>query len=884
MVRNVTGRCDGASVKTRDPDHRADGPVSCLYLISSDLMQYSMKSLPVEEILPFLKEAVLSKPSVVLQAPPGAGKTTRVPIALLDIITPEKGGIIMLEPRRIAAASAARWMAKGLNEQVGETIGYSVRFESRVSKKTRIEVVTEGILTRRIQADPGLGGVSIVIFDEFHERSLHADLALALCLDLRRALREDLKIVIMSATLDCGPISALLDGAPVISSSGKVFPVEERYLPDKAGPLTQRIAGAVDKAMRETSGDILVFLPGAGEIHACNCAIDEMPGIRGKGITVHPLYADLPFEEQERAILPSGKRKVILATNIAETSLTIEGVGVVIDSGLTRRLQYDPSIGMNRLVTVPVSKASAEQRKGRAGRLGPGVCYRLYGRNVFDSMLPFAPPEMSVSDLSSLVLELAVWGVREPSVLSWLDKPPSLSWQAAVRLLMDLGAIDKSCAVTQEGKKMARLPLHPRLARLLLRAEELGCLLLGSDIAALLSERDIIRRPTAAGRMLSDSDPEIATRTEILEEWRKGSKVADISDIWALRKVDRVAGQLVRLMGGVRKGNGQNVALPDLISQLLLNAFPDRIAQLRRGEDGHFLLPQGRGVRLTSTTGLNKSPFIIAVNVDAGSKAEGVVHLASPISEELIRREYAGRIETVKRIDWERREERIIATVEERIGAIIVSSRPFSPTDEEALPVLCDAIRLSPGMLLFSKEARQFQGRCALIKRVFPEEQWPDLSDERLLSDPKGWLLPWLRGLRSRQDIRNMDILHALKGQLTWQLARLLEERAPSAIVVPSGHRVALDYTSRDVPVLAVKLQEMFGLADTPSIADGRVTVLLHLLSPARRPVQITQDLKGFWNSGYQQVKKELKGRYPKHPWPDDPWNAIPTRKTKRRP
>ncbi len=842
-----------------------------------------MKPLPVDEILPLLKEAVSCNRSVVLHAPPGAGKTTRVPLALLQIIAPEEGRIIMLEPRRIAATSAARWMAKGLGEQVGETVGYSIRFDSRASEKTRVEVVTEGILTRRIQSDPGLGGVSMVIFDEFHERSLHADLAMALCLDLRRVLREDLKILVMSATLDVGPIAALLDGAPVISSEGKDFPVEERYLPEKTGHLPQRIAGAVDKAIGDTSGDILVFLPGAAEIHACDRAIEAMAGIRRKEITVHPLYGDLPFEEQERAILPSEKRKIILATNIAETSLTIEGVSVVIDSGLTRRLQYDPSTGMNRLITVTVSKASAEQRKGRAGRLRPGICYRLYSQNAFNSMLPFAPPEILVSDLSSLALELAVWGVKDPLVLSWLNAPTAPGWKSAVRLLLDLGALDESGAVTPEGREMARLPLHPRLALLLLRAKELGYLGLGSDIAALLSERDIIRRPMTAGQMVRDSDPDIATRTDILLEWRKERIAPDNVDPWALRAVDRIAGQLVRLIGGPRKGNEQNIATPDMVSRLLLNAFPDRIAQLRQGADGHFVLSQGRGVRLASTTRLSKSPFIVAVNVDAGSKAEGIVHLAAPLTEELIRREYAGRIEAIRRVGWERREERIVATVEERIGAIVLSSRPFNPTDEEALPVLCDSIGLSPGMLFFRKEARQFQGRVALMKRAFPHENWPDLSDEHLLSNLKEWLLPWLRGKRSSQEIRNMDILPAIRARLSREQARLLQERAPSAIAVPSGHSVEIDYALGDVPVLAVKLQEMFGLADTPAIADGRVKVLLHLLSPARRPVQITRDLKGFWNSGYQQVKRELKGRYPKHPWPDDPWNAVPTRRTKRR-
>jgi ATP-dependent helicase HrpB len=842
-----------------------------------------MESFPIDEILTRLKEAVSANPSVVLHAPPGAGKTTRVPLALLDIFPSEKGRVIMLEPRRIAATSAARWMAKGLGEQVGETIGYSIRFDSRVSKKTRVEVVTEGILTRRIQADPGLEGVSMVIFDEFHERSLHADLALALCLDLRRGLREDLKVLVMSATLECGPVASLLGGAPVISSEGRGFPVEERYLMEKTRPLPKRIAGAVDTAMREASGDVLVFLPGAAEIRACNQAIDRMPSIRGMGITVHPLYGDLPFEEQEQAILPSGKRKIILATNIAETSLTIEGVGVVIDSGLTRRLQYDPSTGMNRLITISVSKASAEQRKGRAGRLSPGVCYRLYSRNAFHAMVPFAQPEMLASELSSLALELAVWGVKQPSALSWLDPPPASAWEQAVQLLLDLGALDKSVSVTSEGRTMARIPLHPRLARLLLRAEELGCPRLGADIAALLSERDILRRSMSTGRMVRDSEPDIAVRTDFLEEWRKGSVALDNLDPWALKAVDRISGQLIGLMHRRPKGAVQGIAGPDAISRLLLSAFPDRVAQLRQEGDGHFVLSQGRGVRLPSTTGLSKSPYIVAVNVDAGEKAEGIVYLAAPLSAELIRRDCSGRIGTLRRVEWDRHGEKIIATVEERVGAVVLSSRPFSPSDEEALPILCEAVSSTPGMLIFSSEARQFQGRVAFMRRTFPDEDWPDLSDERLLSSLTEWLLAWLRGRRSSQDIKKMDILPALKARLPWEQTRLLEDRAPTTIVVPSGHRVQIDYAAGDVPVLAVKLQEMFGLADTPAIAGGRVKVLLHLLSPARRPVQITKDLKGFWNSGYQQVKRELKGRYPKHPWPDDPWNAVPTRRTKRR-
>src|SRR5208337_2517337 len=396
---------------------------------------------PIDDILPELKEAVLKNPSVVLHAPPGAGKTTRVPLVLLDVLPPERGRIIVLEPRRIAAVSAARWMARTLGQQAGETVGYSIRFESRVSSSTRIEVVTEGILTRRIQTDPGLKGVAMVIFDEFHERSLHADLALALCLDIRSSLREDLKLLVMSATLECGPISALLGGAPVITSGGKIFPVGERYIAARSDMLlTELVAGAVSAALSEASGDILVFLPGAGEIRACARALQSLAVLRRDGVSIYSLYGDLPFEEQERAILPSPERKIVLATNIAETSLTIEGVGVVIDSGLTRRLQYDPSTGINRLMTASVSKASAEQRKGRAGRTGPGICYRLYSRYTFQSMVPFTPPEILVTDLSSLVLELAAWGVKDPLELKWLDPPPAASWDASVHLLNDMGA------------------------------------------------------------------------------------------------------------------------------------------------------------------------------------------------------------------------------------------------------------------------------------------------------------------------------------------------------------------------------------------------------------------------------------------------------------
>jgi ATP-dependent helicase HrpB len=832
------------------------------------------KSYPIDEILPGIKETVLANSSAVLQAPPGSGKTTRIPLALLEVIPPEKGRILMLEPRRIAAVSAARWMAKTLGEEIGGTMGYSIRFESRVSEKTRIEVVTEGILTRRIQTNPGLEGVAMVIFDEFHERSLQADLALALCLDIRRTLRKDLKILVMSATLDCGPVASLLAGAPVISSAGKAHPVEERYRPDEQDkPIPARITATVLTALRETSGDILVFLPGGGEIRACCESLRATLEGKAAGISIHPLYGDLPFEEQERAILPSAKRKIVLATNIAETSLTIEGVKVVIDSGLTRRLQHDPATGMNRLVTVSVSRAAADQRKGRAGRLGPGVCYRLYSHHAFQGMIPFTPPEMLSADLSPLILELAVWGVKDPVELSWLSPPPKAAWESGRRLLIDLGALDPDGSATPVGRSMARLPLHPRLGRLSQRAAELGCPRLGADLAAILSERDILRREGAGS--------DLGGRLDLLRRWRKQKEAPRGIDPWALRAVDRASQQLLHLIAGDSRACREEQG--PTLSRLLLRAFPDRIAKRREEGDGRFILCHGRGVRLPSASLLTKSPYIIAAHVDAGEKAEGMVHLAEPIAEDLLREELSESIERIRRVEWDKREGRIIATLEEKLGALQLSARPFAPTEEEVTPLLCEAVRSGSARIVFSEEARQLQGRVSLMKTTFPAENWPDLSESRLLFVTEEWLMTWLKGIRTREQLATLDLLPPLRARLSREQQRLLTERAPISLLVPSGHRVTLDYVSGDIPILAVKLQEMFGLADTPKIADGRIKVLLHLLSPAGKPVQVTQDLKGFWNTGYQQVKKELKGRYPKHPWPDDPWKAVPTRQAKPR-
>ncbi len=843
----------------------------------------SMPPCPIDPVLPELKKAILGGPAVVLQAPPGSGKTTRVPLALLEAMSPAKGRIIMLEPRRIAAVAAARWMARLLGEAVGKTIGYTIRFDRRISKETRLEVVTEGILTRRLIDDPGLEGVAMIIFDEFHERSLQADMALALSLDIQRGLREDLKLLVMSATIETAPIAALLGDAPVITAAGETFPVTEHFLPEGGRPggrgetWKDHMVNAVRIALKDTTGDILVFLPGAGEIHRAADSLRDIVSSGKEPVSLHPLYGDLPFAEQERAIMPGARRRIVLATNIAETSLTIEGVRVVIDGGLVRRLQYDPGTGMNRLVTVTISRASAIQRRGRAGRVGPGTCYRLYSRHGYDSMVPFAPPEILTSDLSSLVLELAAWGVTDPSALSWLDPPPQGAWEGARRLLVDLDALNGNGTVTSMGRAMAGLPLHPRLGRLLLRATDSGHLRLGADLAALLSERDIMRRDYGDRQGV-----DISERLFMLQHWRKEKEAPPGTDPQAFQSVERAAGQL-RELAGAPSGRMVCTIKGDLVSSLLLHAYPDRVALRRAEGEDRYLLAQGRGVRLPRGSVLKANPFLVAVHLDSGEKAEGTIHMAEAVTEETIREELGAHIETLRQVEWDRQEGRIVSFLTERLGALTLSAKPFSAPDEEVIPILAHAIRSGAATLTFGREARQLQGRVALLGRAFPGENWPDLSEAALLSSVEAWLSPRLAGVRTKERLAGMALLPALKDLLSREQAYRLDREAPTDIVVPSGRSIALDYTTGELPVLAVKLQEMFGLAATPTVARGRVPVLLHLLSPAGRPVQITRDLSGFWEKGYLQVKKELQGRYPKHPWPDDPWNAVPTHRTSRR-
>ncbi|AJE03052.1 ATP-dependent helicase HrpB [Geobacter pickeringii] len=841
-----------------------------------------MSSFPIDDVIPDLLTALEGSRTAVLQAPPGAGKTTRVPLALLKAPWLGNGRIVMLEPRRLAATNAARWMAKSLGDEVGGTIGYAIRFDRKISSRTRVEVVTEGILTRRLHSDPFLEGVGVVIFDEFHERSIHADLALALCRDVQLGLREDLRIIVMSATLDAGPLAALLGNAPVISSTGRSHPVDLRYLSAESGDdIATLVSRGVARALAETDGDILAFLPGAGEIRRCERILAESGLTRD--ILVAPLYGDLSFEAQERAIVPAARRKVVLATNIAETSLTIEGVSTVVDGGFCRRLRFDPATGLNRLAVERISAASATQRAGRAGRLGPGVCYRLWTDHTHHALIPADPPEITISDLAPLALDLAAWGVADFSSLAWLDSPPSAALEEGKRLLAGLGAVDRKGRITEIGRRMAELPLHPRLAHMLLLGKERGWGALACDVAALLSERDIFRGGERSGAG-ERSDSDMLERVEALARWRTDkSGAGGRGDLQACRTVDRTAAHLRRL---IAVKAGENAAAPgsEAVGLQLAGAYPDRIALAREGGGRRYLLANGRGARLSERSSVHDEPLMVAYVVDRGEGGDDLIRQASVLGREAFRREFAEGICRQRVVSWDGREGRVVAREEERYGALVLGSRPVAATADEASGALLEGITRGGGidLLGWSPRAQQMRARVRFLGRIFPDEGWPDFSDGQLLATLAAWLGPHLAGVRTLAAVASVDLLPPLQALLDWEHLRRLDDEAPTHLAVPSGSRLPLDYGTDGPPVLAVKLQEMFGLADTPTVARGRVPVVVHLLSPAGRPLQVTTDLRGFWNGAYREVKKEMKGRYPKHPWPDDPWSAMPTRKTKK--
>jgi len=838
-----------------------------------------MSTLPIDAALPALLNALNDRNEVVLQAPPGAGKTTRVPLALLGEEWLKEQTIVMLEPRRLAARAAAERMASELGERVGETVGYRIRLDSKVGPKTRIEVVTEGILARRLQEDPSLERVGLVIFDEFHLRNLDADLALALTLNGREMLRDDvpLKVLLMSATLEGERLSRLLDDAPIVTSEGRMYPVTTIWgAPYQSGDyLDQRVVSTCLDALEEQGGSLLVFLPGQAEIRRVHQSLKDRLGNR-EDVLLCPLHGELELTAQRAAIdpPPAGKRKVVLATNIAETSVTIEGVRVVIDSGLERVPRFDPRSGMTRLDTQRISKASATQRAGRAGRLEPGVCYRLWSEAQHDQLPAYGTPELQQADLAGLALQLSRWGVL-PTDLKWLDVPPAAAYSQACDLLVRLGALGEDRKLTKHGQAMAELPAHPRIAHLLLRGHALGLGQLACDIAALLGERDIQRGAGA----------DIHNRLAIVS----GEQRAERSEQGGAQRARQLAKQYRSYLRHPIATPVIDPEHPRWVGALLALAYPDRVAQQRRAGGAEYRLANGRAAMFTESDVLMKHSWLVIA--DLGSRQgqrEERIYLAADFDEQLFNSVLKEQVRQVDELDWDEREGVLRAERQLKVGELVLSSAPMANLDEEArAQALINYIRRKGIELLpWTPELRQWQARVALLRDLDLEKgstsDWPDLRDQVLLESLGEWLTPYITKVTRLSHFGQIDLPSILRTLLPWPLPQQLEAQAPQMIGVPSGSNIRIDYSERP-PVLAVRLQELFGLADTPRIANGRQVLKLHLLSPARRPVQVTQDLANFWKSTYDEVKKDLKGRYPKHFWPDNPLIAEATARAKPR-
>ena len=813
--------------------------------------------LPIHDALAPLRAALAASPCAVLVAPPGAGKTTVVPLALMDEPWTRGGKIIVLEPRRLAARAAAERMAKTLDERAGETVGYRVRLQSRISARTRIEVVTEGVFTRMILDDPGLEGVAAVLFDEFHERSLDADLGLALARDSQGALREDLRILVMSATLDCARVSALLGDCPVVESEGRMFPVQTRYAGrDARLPMEQQVARLVLRLLAEESGGLLVFLPGQGEIRRVEGLIAGR--LRDPAVDLAPLYGDLGPAEQDRAIAPSppGRRKVVLATAIAETSLTIEGVRVVIDAGLSRTPRFDPSDGLTRLATVRVSRAAADQRRGRAGRTQPGVCWRLWEEAETRALPAFERPEVLETDLSGLALDLARWGARDAAGLAFLDPPPAAAFAEARSLLARLQALDDAGALTAHGRALAGLPLPPRLAHMVLKGAASGAARRAARIAALITERG-----------LGGPDTDLRHRLEQLDRDRS-SRAADarmLADRWAEQ-----AGRAVEA-SGEPPGDGL----------LLAEAYPDRIAKAR-GPLGEYQLAGGRGVRLEPTDSLAREKWLAVGDLGGGSTRDRVL-LAAPLDEAALIEAFADRIITEDRLEPDARG-RLKARRLTRLDRLVLAERLIDDPDPAVIAkaLLGQARTEGLGALAWSEGAQALRARAAFLREAGRGEA-PDLSDAALLADLEAWLGPLLPGRASLADIPPGALDNALRGLIDWPRMQALERLAPQRWTTPAGTGAPIDYAAEGGPAVEMRVQELFGLDAHPTVAGGRVPLTLILLSPARRPIQVTQDLPGFWRGSWKAVRSDLRGRYPRHPWPEDPLAEAPTARAKPR-
>jgi ATP-dependent helicase HrpB len=833
--------------------------------------------LPIGPALGPLAEALSTRPRVLLHAPPGAGKSTIVPLALRDAAWLGGGKILMLEPRRIAARAVANRMAQLLGEGVGGTVGFRTRTETRVSRGTRIEVVTEGILTRMLQNDASLEGIGCVIFDEFHERSLNADLGLALSIESQETLREDLRLLVMSATLDLQPLSSLLRDAPIVTAEGRAHQVATHYVARRQEmSLELQTVQVLRSALAREEGDILCFLPGAAEIRKVHRVLEES-GPLGS-VRIMPLYGDLPAAEQDAALrsAPADRKKVVLATSIAETSLTIEGIRVVVDTGLRRYSEFDPATGMSRLVTGKVSQASADQRRGRAGRLSDGACYRLWSEGSQGSLAPHTPPEILHADLAPLALELSLWGAADAGRLRWLDPPPAAPLAQARDLLRSLDAIDGTSRITAHGRQLAGIGAHPRLAHMLIKGRELGAPRLACDLAAILSERDLLRAAPGA------RDVDLRLRVGALNGDMRSLPSGLTVDARALREAARSSADWQRSLGSANAGRSD---AGDPTGVLVALAYPDRIGRARDGS-GRYLLANGRGARFGEPQALSKSEFIVAPELDGGNR-EARIFLAAPIERADLERYFSAHIEVHDEIVWDAREQAVRARRETRLEALVLGTEELRSPDVQAVQrAALEGLRsLGLGVLPWTKELKQWQARVALMRghAVPSTEPWPDLSDDSLLATLEEWAAPWMDGLVRREHFARMGLGAALHSRLTYAQNAILEREAPTHFVVPSGSRIPIDYLDGEVPTLSVRLQEVFGLRQTPAVAAGRLPLLLKLLSPAGRPVQITRDLVSFWDRGYHEVRKDLKGRYPKHHWPEDPHTAVPTRRVRPR-
>jgi ATP-dependent RNA helicase HrpB len=830
-----------------------------------------------------LRAAFATHRDAVLRAPPGAGKSTLVPLALLDEAWLADRKILLLEPRRVAARAIARRMAWLRGEPVGGTVGYRMRLDTCVSRATRIEVITEGVLVRLLHADPELAGVGCVIFDEFHERSLQADLGLALCLDARAALDADFRVLAMSATLDGARVAGLLDDAPVVDVPGRQFEVAIRYagrgaplLPGAAESPERLVARTVRQALAETDGDLLVFLPGAGEIRRVQSQLADLGSPR---LQLLPLYGELSAEQQDAALTAgaAGVRRIVLATNIAETSVTIPGVTVVVDSGLERRSRFDPVSGMSRLEVTRISRAAAAQRAGRAGRTAPGLCYRLWSEGGETSLAAFSAPEITETDLAPLALELAQWGSADGLKLRWLDPPPTPMLAQARELLQRLEALDPRGAITALGRAMAAIPVHPRLAHMLVAARARGALPLAAELAALLSERDLLRGGSAP------RDPDLRTRLEIL----RGAPGAESAERGALQRVRRNAAQFQRLASGRSEGASRTASpAGESPGKLLALAFPDRIAKRRSAGGGRYLLANGRGAAFPGVTGLGAEEFLVAVELDDRER-EARIDLAVPLQLAELEELFASQITTEERVEWDERSAAVQAVRTRSYGALVIETRtlPAVPPALAAAAMFEGVRQLGLAALPWNEELRNLQARLEFVRRLerAPGGPWPASDDATLLETLDQWLPPWIEGMSRRDHLARLPLGEALLARLSGAQRHLLEELAPRDLAVPSGSRIRVDYAEDGGPSIAVRLQEVFGLASTPRIGGGAVPVTFKLLSPARRPVQITRDLAGFWKSSYVEVRKEMRGRYPKHHWPDNPLEALPSRGARRR-